>query len=208
MMVTEMKPDPTVFVVDDDDAVRSFLSELIASVGLNVETYASAQKFLDTCERGRAGCLVLDIRMPGMSGLELQKELVTRDIRIPVIILTGHGDVQTAVETMKAGAFDFIEKPFNNELLLDRVQRAVAQQVDVTADSVKRDEIADRRALLTPRERQVMDMVANGEMNKLIAHRLGISEKTVEIHRSKVMEKMQARSLADLVRMVVLTELR
>jgi FixJ family two-component response regulator len=146
--------------------------------------------------------------MPGMSGLELQKELVTRDIRIPVIILTGHGDVQTAVETMKAGAFDFIEKPFNNELLLDRVQRAVAQQVDVTADSVKRDEIADRRALLTPRERQVMDMVANGEMNKLIAHRLGISEKTVEIHRSKVMEKMQARSLAELVRMVVLTELR
>jgi len=207
-MVTKMKHDPTVFVVDDDDAVRSFLSELIASVGLNVETYASAQKFLDTCERGRAGCLVLDIRMPGMSGLELQKELVTRDIRIPVIILTGHGDVQTAVETMKAGAFDFIEKPFNNELLLDRVQRAVAQQVDVTADSVKRDEIADRRALLTPRERQVMDMVANGEMNKLIAHRLGISEKTVEIHRSKVMEKMQARSLADLVRMVVLTELR
>jgi FixJ family two-component response regulator len=203
-----MKHDPTVFVVDDDDAVRSFLSELIASVGLNVETYASAQKFLDTCERGRAGCLVLDIRMPGMSGLELQKELVTRDIRIPVIILTGHGDVQTAVETMKAGAFDFIEKPFNNELLLDRVQRAVAQQVDVTADSVKRDEIADRRALLTPRERQVMDMVANGEMNKLIAHRLGISEKTVEIHRSKVMEKMQARSLAELVRMVVLTELR
>jgi FixJ family two-component response regulator len=207
-MVTKMKHDPTVFVVDDDDAVRSFLSELIASVGLNVETYASAQKFLDTCERGRAGCLVLDIRMPGMSGLELQKELVTRDIRIPVIILTGHGDVQTAVETMKAGAFDFIEKPFNNELLLDRVQRAVAQQVDVTADSVKRDEIADRRALLTPRERQVMDMVANGEMNKLIAHRLGISEKTVEIHRSKVMEKMQARSLAELVRMVVLTELR
>lgn len=206
-MAAEMKPDPTVFVVDDDDAVRRFLSGLIASVGLNVETYASAQKFLDAYERGHAGCLVLDIRMPGMSGLELQKELVERDIRIPVIILTGHGDVQIAVQTMKAGAFDFIEKPFNNELLLDRIQKAMAQQVDVTIDRVKRDDIANRISLLTPRERQVMDMVANGEMNKLIAHRLGISEKTVEIHRSRVMEKMQARSLADLVRMVVIMEI-
>ena len=206
-MVAKMKPDPTVFVVDDDDAVRRFLSGLIASVGLNVETYASAQEFLDAYERGRAGCLVLDIRMPGMSGLELQKELVERNIQIPVIILTGHGDVQIAVQTMKAGAFDFIEKPFNNELLLDRIQKAMAQQVDVTADRVKRDDIADRISLLTPRERQIMDMVANGEMNKMIAHRLSISEKTVEIHRSRVMEKMQARSLADLVRMVVIMEI-
>ena len=206
-MATEMKPDPTVFVVDDDDAVRRFLSGLIASVELNVETYASAQEFLDAYERGRGGCLVLDIRMPGMSGLELQKELVTRDIRIPVVILTGHGDVQIAVQAMKAGAFDFIEKPFNNELLLDRIQKAVAQQIDVTTDRVKRDDIADRISLLTSRERQIMDMVANGEMNKMIAHRLGISEKTVEIHRHKVMEKMQAKSLADLVRMVVIMEL-
>jgi FixJ family two-component response regulator len=206
-MVAKMKPDPTVFVVDDDDAVRRFLSGLIASVGLNVETYASAQEFLDAYERGRAGCLVLDIRMPGMSGLELQKELVERNIQIPVIILTGHGDVQIAVQTMKAGAFDFIEKPFNNELLLDRIQKAMAQQVDVTADRVKRDDIADRISLLTPRERQIMDMIANGEMNKMIAHRLSISEKTVEIHRSRVMEKMQARSLADLVRMVVIMEI-
>ena len=207
MMATEMKPDPTVFVVDDDDAVRHFLGGLIASVELNVETYASAQEFLDAYERGRGGCLVLDIRMPGMSGLELQKELVTRDIRIPVVILTGHGDVQIAVQAMKAGAFDFIEKPFNNELLLDRIQKAVAQQIDVTTDRVKRDDIADRISLLTSRERQIMDMVANGEMNKMIAHRLGISEKTVEIHRHKVMEKMQAKSLADLVRMVVIMEL-
>jgi len=206
-MATEMKPDPTVFVVDDDDAVRHFLGGLIASVELNVETYASAQEFLDAYERGRGGCLVLDIRMPGMSGLELQKELVTRDIRIPVVILTGHGDVQIAVQAMKAGAFDFIEKPFNNELLLDRIQKAVAQQIDVTTDRVKRDDIADRISLLTSRERQIMDMVANGEMNKMIAHRLGISEKTVEIHRHKVMEKMQAKSLADLVRMVVIMEL-
>jgi FixJ family two-component response regulator len=145
--------------------------------------------------------------MPGMSGLELQKELVERNIQIPVIILTGHGDVQIAVQTMKAGAFDFIEKPFNNELLLDRIQKAMAQQVDVTADRVKRDDIADRISLLTPRERQIMDMIANGEMNKMIAHRLSISEKTVEIHRSRVMEKMQARSLADLVRMVVIMEI-
>lgn len=207
MMVVEMKPDPTVFVVDDDAAVRRFLSSLIDSVGLNVETFASAQEFLDTYERGHAGCIVLDIRMPGMSGLELQRELAARHISIPVIILTGHGDVQIAVQTMKAGAFDFIEKPFNNELLLDRVQRAVAQQVHNNTDGVKRDEIADRMDLLTPRERQIMEMVANGEMNKLIAHRLGISEKTVEIHRSRVMEKMQARTLADLVRMVVIMEL-
>jgi len=200
--------EPTVFIVDDDDAVRRFLCGLIASVDVPVEAFVSAQEFLDSFELGRAGCLLLDIRMPGMSGLELQKELVARDMRIPVIILTGHGDVQIAVQAMKAGAFDFIEKPFNNELLLDRIQRAVAQQVHVETDGVKHDEIADRMALLTSRERQVMSMVANGEMNKRIAHQLGISEKTVEIHRAKVMEKMQAGSLADLVRMVVMMELR
>ncbi len=203
-----MNPEPTVFVVDDDEAVRRFLNGLIASVGLKVETYASAQEFLDAHEPGRPGCLLLDIRMPGMSGLELQKVLVERNIRIPVIILTGHGDVQVAVHAMKAGAVDFIEKPFNNELLLDRIQKAVAESVQADTSRVKRVEIARRMDLLTPREHQVLDMVADGKTNKAIARGLDISEKTVEIHRAHVREKMQAKSLADLVKMVTMVELQ
>ena len=202
-----MNPEPTVFIIDDDEAVRRFLSGLIASVGLHVETYASAQEFLDADEPSQPGCLLLDIRMPGMSGLELQKELASRNIRIPIIILTGHGNVQVAVHAMKAGAVDFIEKPFNNELLLDRIQMAVAKSVDADTTRVKQDEIAHRMELLTPREHQVLDIVAAGETNKAIARRLDISEKTVEIHRARVMEKMQAKSLADLVKMVAMLEL-
>lgn len=202
-----MNPEPTVFIIDDDEAVRRFLSGLIASVGLHVETYASAQEFLDADEPSQPGCLLLDIRMPGMSGLELQKELASRNIRIPIIILTGHGNVQVAVHAMKAGAVDFIEKPFNNELLLDRIQMAVAESVDADTTRVKQDEIAHRMELLTPREHQVLDIVAAGETNKGIARRLDISEKTVEIHRARVMEKMQAKSLADLVKMVAMLEL-
>ena len=202
-----MHPEPTVFIIDDDEAVRRFLSGLIASVGLHVETYASAQEFLDADEPSQPGCLLLDIRMPGMSGLELQKELASRNIRIPIIILTGHGNVQVAVHAMKAGAVDFIEKPFNNELLLDRIQMAVAESVDADTSRVKKDEIAHRMELLTPREHQVLEIVATGETNKAVARRLDISEKTVEIHRARVMEKMQAKSLADLVKMVTMLEL-
>ena len=202
-----MNPEPTVFIIDDDEAVRRFLSGLIASVGLHVETYASAQEFLDADEPSQPGCLLLDIRMPGMSGLELQKELASRNIRIPILILTGHGDVQVAVHAMKAGAVDFIEKPFNNELLLDRVQNAVAESVEADSTRVRRDQIMGRVELLTPREHQVLDIVAAGETNKGIARRLDISEKTVEIHRARVMEKMQAKSLADLVKMVATLEI-
>ena len=197
-----MTREPTVFVVDDDEAVRRFLGGLIASVGLRVEAYASAREFLDAFEPGAPGCLLLDIRMPGMSGLELQKELAEREVRLPVIILTGHGDVQVAVHAMKAGAVDFIEKPFNNELLLDRIQKAVAESVEADGVRVQHDEITSRIKLLTPRERQVMDLVVAGETNKGVARRLDISEKTVEIHRAKTMEKMRAKSLADLVKMV------
>jgi FixJ family two-component response regulator len=207
MKAAKMNPEPTVFIIDDDEAVRRFLSGLIASVGLHVETYASAQEFLDADEPSQPGCLLLDIRMPGMSGLELQKELASRNIRIPIIILTGHGNVQVAVHAMKAGAVDFIEKPFNNELLLDRIQMAVAESVDADTTRVKQDEIAHRMELLTPREHQVLDIVAAGETNKAVARRLDISEKTVEIHRARVMEKMQAKSLADLVKMVAMLEL-
>lgn len=197
-----MTPEPTVFVIDDDKAVRHFLRGLIASVNLRVEAFASAQEFLAAYRSSSPGCLLLDIRMPGMSGLELQQELSVRGIDLPVIVLTGHGDVQVAVHAMKAGAVDFIEKPFNNELLLDRVQKAVAKSVDTYEDRIKRDEILNRRKLLTPRERQVLDLVVAGESNKGIARHLHISDKTVEIHRANVMGKMQAKSLADLVKIV------
>ena len=192
---------PVVFIVDDDDAVRRFLSGLIESVELPVEAYASARDFLAAYEPGRPGCLVLDVRMPGMSGLELQRELAERAIDLPVIVLTGHGNVQVAVHAMKAGAVDFVEKPFDNELLLDRIQKAVAESVRADGERIKRDEITQRLQFLTPRERQVLDLVVGGQTNKGVARHLDISEKTVEIHRANVMRKMQAKSLPDLVKM-------
>ena len=194
--------EPTVFVVDDDQAVRRFLCGLITSVDIPVESYASAQDFLDSYEPGRPGCLLLDIRMPGMSGLELQQELDRRAIDLPVIILTGHGNVQVAVNAMKAGAVDFVEKPFNNELLLDRIQRALSDSVKVRETRLEQEEIKARMARLTPREREVLERVIAGDTNKGVARRLGISDKTVELHRSRVMEKMKAGSLAALVKMV------
>lgn len=199
-----MSPEPLVYVVDDDEAVRRFLGELIASIGLRVEAYSSAQAFLDGYRPEFAGCLLLDIRMPGMSGIELQRELAKRASVLPIIVITGHGDVELAVEVMKAGAVDFIQKPFNNELLLDKVQKAATESVRL-ADAHRRSrEVVQRIGLLTPRERQVLDLVIGGETNKGIARRLGIAERTVEIHRANVMDKMQAKSLADLVRMTVI----
>lgn len=201
-----MATEKTVYVVDDDEAVRRFLRGLIGSIGLGVKTYASAQEFLDDYEAGSPGCLLLDIRMPEMSGLELQAELRRREIDIPVIILTGHGDVKVAVHAMKAGAVDFVEKPFNNELLLHGIQKAVADSLHSTGTRVRRQEILQRLETLTTRERQVLGLVAAGETNKGVARRLGISEKTVEIHRAKVMEKMQAKSLAELVKMAAVLD--
>jgi FixJ family two-component response regulator len=198
-----MTNDPVVFVVDDDDAVRRFLTGLIESIDLQVTACCSAQEFLDVYEPGRPGCLLLDVRMPGMSGLELQRELAERSIDLPVIILTGHGNVPVAVHAMKAGALDFVEKPFNNELLLDRIQKAVAQSVRADTGRVERNEILTRLESLTPRERQVFDLVVAGGVNKAIAHELAISEKTVEIHRASLMRKMRAASLASLVLMSV-----
>ena len=198
-----MTDEPTVFIVDDDDAVRRFLSGLVQSIDLRVEVHASAQDFLDAYEPGRPGCLLLDVRMPGMSGLELQRALAEQSINLPVIILTGHGNVPVAVQAMKAGAVDFIEKPFNNELLLDRIQTAVAQSVQADCARAKRNEILNRLKSLTPRERQVFDLVVAGEVNKSIAHHLTISEKTVEIHRANVMNKMCAKSFASLIKMAI-----
>jgi RNA polymerase sigma factor (sigma-70 family) len=201
-----MNDKNTVFVVDDDQAMRSSLKWLIESVGMSVETYSSADEFIREYYPGRAGCLLLDIRMPGMSGLELQEHFVQHQIKIPIIIITGHGDVPMAVRAMKAGAVDFIEKPFNDELLLESIRNALLLDVEQRSTQSGRAEIATRLAHLTPREHEVMEMVTDGRSNKEIAVTLGVSAKTVEAHRARVMEKMQADSLAGLVKMAMLAK--
>jgi RNA polymerase sigma factor (sigma-70 family) len=192
---------PTVFVVDDDSAARSSLRLLLRSLGLPAATYDSARAFLDAYHGDQPGCLLLDIRMPGMSGLELQRELNLRGVRIPIVFITGHGDVAMAVEAMQHGASDFLQKPFRDQDLLDRVQQALARDAQQRSDTQSQDEIRRRLASLTARERDVLRLVADGTPNKVAAHELGISQRTVEIHRSRVMEKMGASSLAHLVRM-------
>lgn len=198
-----MSNSPTVFVVDDDQAMRQSLQWLIESVGMAVETYGSADDFMNNYYPGRAGCLLLDVRMPGMSGLELQQHFVDHEIRIPIIIITGHGDVPMAVRAMKAGAVDFIEKPFNDELLLESIRNALVYDFEQRTTQSERAEIAARLDQLTPREHEVMEMVTDGRSNKDIAAALGVSAKTVEAHRARVMEKMRADSLPDLVKMAL-----
>lgn len=195
--------DNTVFIIDDDEAVRDSLSWLMKSAGLHAETFDSADAFLDGYKEHRPGCLILDIRMPGMNGLELQAELKRRDFRLPIIVISGHADVPMAVRALKAGAFDFIEKPFNDELLLDLVQRALEQYRKQREDMAETDAWRARIASLTPREREVLDLVVEGASNKQISAELGVSLKTVEAHRAKVMDKLQAESLSHLVRMAV-----
>jgi FixJ family two-component response regulator len=192
----------TVFIVDDDEGVRSSLTILLESSGLRAEAYPSAPDFLARYHSDQPGCLVLDVRMPGMDGMALQRELTARHALIPVIFVTGHGDVPLAVEAMKNGAFDFLQKPFRHEELLDRVRRALAAD-EARADAAQRDDIQRRYASLTPREREVMAMIVDGRANKVIAIDLSLSERTVEIHRSRVMEKMGTRSVAHLVRLAL-----
>ncbi len=196
--------DATVFVVDDDQAMRTSLQWLIESTGMQVQTYASADAFLAAHYPGRAGCLLLDVRMPGMSGLELQAYLTREGYRLPVILITGHGDVAMAVKAMKAGAMDFIEKPFHDEDLLRSIRNALEFDQKHRASRAARAEIVMRLAELTPREHEVMAMVTDGKSNKEIAASLNVSAKTVEAHRARVMEKMRAESLAELVRMALL----
>ena len=193
----------TVFIVDDDEPVRDAIAMLMESVGIAHETFANAQEFLDAYDNQREGCLVLDIRMPGMSGLELQERLVSGNAPIPIVFITGHGDIPMAVEAMKKGAVDFSRKPFRDQELLDRIHEALG--VDENNRSAYEDltAIRDKVATLTPRETEVFERVALGQANKVVAIDLGISERTVEIHRSQVMQKTQARSLADLVRMKI-----
>ncbi len=199
-----MKEMPqTVFVVDDDDAVRNSLRMLLKSAGVHAEAFASAQEFLLTYEVSHPGCLVLDVRMPGMSGLEMQHELNLRGAAIPVIFITGHGDIPMAVEAMQHGAFDFLQKPFRDQELLDRVQRALIRDTEYRARLRHTDRIRERLASLSPREREVLDLVTQGKANKMVAGDLGVSQRTVEIHRAHVMQKMEAGSLAELVRMMM-----
>ncbi|MFO1508906.1 MAG: response regulator [Steroidobacteraceae bacterium] len=194
---------PTVFVVDDDDAVRSSLRLLFKSYGLDAVMHASADEFLASYDISRPGCLVLDVRMPGLSGPELQQRLNALGATIPIVFITGHGDVPMAVEAMQAGAFDFLQKPFRDDDLLARVQRALARDASQRAQLAARRDTRERVATLTPRERDVLDLVVVGKANKVIAADLGLSQRTVEIHRARVMEKMDAASLAQLVRMVL-----
>jgi len=195
-----------VFVVDDDEAVRDSLGMLLRSVGLEVELFDSANAFLDGFDAARPGCLVLDVRLPGMSGLELQKELAAREVELPIVFITGHGDVPMAVGALQAGALDFLEKPFKEQDLLDRVSRALLDSSRQRHRSGELSALARRFETLTPRERQVLELVVGGAANKVIASRLGASQRTIEIHRANVMKKMRAGSLAQLVRIVMRLE--
>lgn len=200
---SETQVEPTVFVVDDDEAIRKALSLLLKSVNIISETYESAQEFLDAYDPSRPGCLVLDVRMPGMSGLDLQKHLADKGITIPIVIITGHGDVPMAVEAVKMGAVEFIEKPFRDQVLLESVQKGINLDAELRVDAAERAKIAERLDQLTTREKQVMELVVAGKPNKAIASELELSQKTVEFHRAHVMEKSGANSVAELVRMAL-----
>lgn len=193
-------------MIDDDDAVRDALGLLIQSVGLTVESFSSAVTFLERHTPERRGCLLVDIRMPGMSGLDLQEQLLAAGSSLPLIFITGHGDVQMAVRAMRRGAFDFLLKPFHDQELLDRIHHALKLDAQLYDEQAQQRAIQQRLDSLTPRERQVMELVVQGHANKIIASRLDLSQRTVELHRAKVMDKMQASSLAQLVRIAIRIE--
>ena len=195
--------EPTVFIVDDDSSVLKGLSRLMKSVKLNEKTYSSAQDFLDSYKPEQPGCLLIDMRMPGISGLELQEILHSMNILIPTIIITGYGEVTDAVQAMKNGAIDFIEKPFKGQHLLDQVHKAIAEDAQIRKKQAQQQVVSASLALLTAREREVMDLVIAGKANKVIALELGLSMKTVEFHRAHVMKKMKADSVAELVDMCI-----
>ena len=195
--------DPTVFIVDDDEAVRSALSFLLETENLHARSFDSAETFLESIDPTQPGCMLLDVRMPGLSGLELQQILRDKQIIIPVIIMTGYADVPMAVQAMKAGAVDFIEKPFDNDRLLQQVQNCLQMCDEIQSGQVMQQVALEKIGRLTRRERQVMDMLVEGHQNRVIAAKLGISPRTVEIHRARVMEKLDAHSLSDVVRIAM-----
>ncbi len=194
-------PDPIVFVVDDDASVRDAVKRLISSVGLRVETFGSTREFLDGKRPDAPGCLVLDVRLPDASGLELQRDLAAANVQIPIIFITGHADVPMTVRAMKAGAVEFLTKPFRGQELLDAIQEAIAKDRVARNERAQMAELRSRYNTLTPREKEVLQLVASGMLNKQIGAELGTSELTIKTHRGRVMEKMGADSLADLVRM-------
>ena len=198
--------DGVVYVVDDDDAVRDGLKWLIESVDLQVAPCPNAQTFLEAYDGSRPGCLVLDVRLRGMSGLDLQAELARREISIPTIVVTGHGDVPMAVRAMKLGAIDFVEKPFNDQELLERIQKAIEGDLEARRGDRERAEACALLATLSPREREVLDLLVLGKANKEVADQLGLSTRTVEGHRARLMEKLACGSLAELVRLSLRAE--
>ena len=193
--------DKTLFVVDDDAAVRQGLRFMLRAAGYSVEAFPSARSFLEDYDPRRGGCLLLDVQMPQMSGFELQQQLNIRGWRIPVIFITGHGTVPQAIAAVKAGAFDFIEKPLREDTLLETIERALHWNDRAYEERLERASLQVRAALLTSREREVFELVVAGDPNKVIARHLGISFRTVEQHRAHIFEKLQARSLSDLIRM-------
>ncbi len=201
-MTTENKQ--TVFIVDDDDAVRDSLLELFDSVGIDAQGYPSARTFLQSYRSSDRGCIVLDIRMPGMSGIELQQELIKLDSGLPVIFITGHGDVPMAVQAMKRGAVEFIQKPFRDQELLDCVQATLKNSQQSQNQNAEKQKVLNSLKTLTPREQQILDWIAIGHPNKVIALELGISQRTVENHRARLLEKMNTRSTAALIKLMML----
>ena len=196
-----MELEPTVFIVDDDPAMLDSLRWLVESVGLKVETFTSAPAFLKAYSIEHLGCLVVDVRMPGMSGIELQDQLLAEKIAIPIIVISGHGDVPIAVRAMRRGAIDFIEKPFNDQVMLDRIQAAVQMDRELRQRRLRHKQLDELFGRLTPREHEVMSLVVQGKPNKEVAALLSRSEKTVEFHRAQVMRKTGVDSFAELVRL-------
>ncbi len=196
-----MISESTVFVVDDDDALRKSLTRLMESVGFRVEAFASATEFLEGYDPDKPGCLTLDIKMPGMSGLDLQEQLAQQGCLIPVIIISAHGDVETTVRAMKSGAVDFLKKPYKGKVLLERVREALERDASRRRDEARHASAAARLNKLTTREREVMGYLVKGETTKQIAYQLGLSRKTVDVHRGHIMTKLQADSVVDLLHM-------
>lgn len=200
-----MPTDQTIHVIDDDDAARDSLAFLLQSADLNVVTYDSAKSFISSLPKANAGCVITDVRMPGMSGVDLLRRLKELGIEIPIIVITGHGDVQLAVEAMKTGAVDFLEKPFDDEVMLASVRTALSKRERAAHHDAERLALHERLAALSSREREVLEGLVEGHPNKVIAFNLGISPRTVEIYRANVMTKMKAESLSELVRLALVS---